>query len=645
VDQSRINIERVEDFLLKYDVNEKTILNSKRTYFCLSTLRDHTFNKVSQMNFIMGWTKRCDTFTSRIMRKAKKGTFWINIYDYVMEGFQIKVGRRKTLIEREKIFSSSKKKEEVRDTKKEIGIELGPNLSLEGTILPPLRMQRQFFRYCDGQMLGAITEKNVKLGDGEEYRGFYAMGSWHTSKTDIESFGACAGAGVSHWRLLAKTRGALAELNFPKIHWKPTSSDVFTQGVNPHGNSGFYCSQLYGKNKKAAFNAACSMSQQIWNKICVKFKPDTSLWSVGGRSRIHYPDSDGNCAIRSRAVLGPEFCVSQIHQVFARPITDGLKVINAQDPSYPLHLGSDMYEGRFNQMANLASKFKKVVCFDWSRYDQTISKGHIVLAFAICRASFPVSKSIDNLFLFILSGFLVKRVVGDGGIIYKIKKGVATGDPFTSIINTLVNFITFAYLEDVCEVEFGFKKFYGDDTLLCTNTPDFNYQRLIDVSYSLFGMTLKLESSKGFEISDTIEDTACFLRFRSLYGLPGRSNKDLFKTICFFPKRYIRGWKEKLARGMSFLLCSPFDSQFISVIRGYCVKQITIPGKVYPDPTWLAHFNHQFDQYLSECRTFILSSTHNLEGLNEGNDRNWLPGRVEQEIVLSPLGKLIKYSN
>jgi hypothetical protein len=580
------------------------------------------------MNFIMGWTKRRDTFTSKLIRQAKTGGFKLSIKDYYHEGYSIKVKNRTSIISRKKIFSASSCKKELRNTRHQIGVELGPNLTVEGVISPSIRAQPQTFRFCDSEMVSTILEEDSGLVGDVNLRGFYALGSWHTNKVDIEKFGSASGLEISHWELFEKTRDSLSKLMFPKIETKPSSYEIWLQGVNPFGNSGHFCSQFFGKSKKSAFQGACELSVDIWNKVATKFKPDTSLWSVNGRGRLHCPDIDGNCDIRSRAVLGPEFCVSQIHQVFARPITEELKRLNAYDPLYPLHLGSDMYQGRFSKLVKAARKYKHTVCFDWSKYDQSISRGQIVLAFAICRSVFPKSNQLDNLFLFILSGFLVKRAVGDGGIVYKITKGVATGDPFTSIINTLVNFITFAYLEKECKVNFGLKKYYGDDTVLCTNDKDFNYQQLRDTSLSHFGMVLKLESDEGFTESMNIESSACFLKFRSLYGLPARSKGDWIKSISFYQGRILRSARDKIARAMSFLLCSPFDYTLVNIIQNYCRKLSGLKDSGPEDLQSEQWFLEDFEGGLNKCRVFLLTDNIPSVDVNGENDKHWLPGRL-----------------
>jgi hypothetical protein len=623
-----IDLGRVSQFLELYDSKEKAILSAKRTYYPWFSVKDKIYNRVSEMNFIMGWTKRKDTFTSKLVRAAKKGKYVLKIWDYTYKDYTIKVQRRKTCVDRAKIFAASRSKQEIRGTQEELGIELGPNLSVEGVILPPTKMQPQTFRFCDSEMVKVMLEEEPALVTDVNVRGFYAMGSWHTNKVDVEKFGTPSGLEISHWDLFRKTGKKLSKLQFPEIKIIPNSCDLFFQGVNPFGNSGHYCSSFFGKTKKAAFDGACELSKRIWNKVKVSFKPDTSLWSVNGRGRLHCPDSEGNCDIRSRAVLGPEFCVSQIHQVFARPITEGLKKINEADPLYPLHLGSDMYQGRFANLVKASKRFKHIVCFDWSKYDQSISRGQIVLAFAICRASFPKSEHLDNLFLFILSGFLVKRVVGDGGLIYKITKGVATGDPFTSIINTLVNFITFAYLEEECEVDFGLKKYYGDDTVLGTNSKGFSYQKLIDISLIHFGMVLKLESDSGFSESEDIESSACFLKFRSLYGLPARSRGDIIKTISFYQHRPLKCYKEKISRALSFLMCSPFDFTLIKVIESYCRDQYGLTKGSSPNRVREERFREEFDSHLNNIRMFLLLSPVPTPESLGSNEKQWLPGMV-----------------
>jgi hypothetical protein len=611
-----------------FDKKEVSILKARRTYYPLGLLKDKIFTKVSLTNVIMGWVKKADVITSNLIKQGKKGKFNLNILHYDYKDHKILRSSHVSVIDREKIFNETKRGNKIVHTRDEIGVELGTNLNVEGVVYPVHRCSSQRFKFSDAEMLTCMVKTDDSYMNEINMRGFYASGSWHTNKIDIERFGDDSGLNLTHWDFLSKIKGKLTTLKFPVINRIPQAKEVYTQGVNPYSGSGYNCSKLIGKTKNTAFKIASDLSYDLFNKLKHRFRPDCSLWSVGGRERLHTPDEDGNCDIKSRAVLSPEMIVSQICQVFARPITDMLSLINIEDPNYSLHLGSDMFEGKFQKLVAKCKTFKTTICSDWSRYDQSIGRGQIVLAFAICRSAFPISVQVDKLFLFILSSFLVKRVVGDGGIVYKITKGIPTGHPFTSVVNTLVNFITFSYLEHECKVDFPFKKFYGDDTILSTNDPNVSFEKLKEASKKLFNMTLKLESDKGFINDENIEDSASFLKYRSSFGLPARSKSDLIKTISFYRKGYLYHPEDRLQRGLSFLYCSPFDKSFVKLIKAYCSQYRVVDEPSSIKETTQLDFDIYFNDKLNKVIEFLSCASNSRGNNNDFTTIRWLPGDV-----------------
>jgi len=621
-----VNTDKVEEFLKLYDTKSKIINNAKRTYYPANSLKDKIFSKVSQLNFIMGWTKKMETTVRTIINKGSERKFNLNIFDYKCENFTIKREARVSRIEVNKLLKYRNEPEFIKTSKQVLGVKLGDYLTIDGFALPKTKCPNQRFKFSDPEMISSIYFEEIEWLDNSNMNGFYATGSWHTNKTDIEKFGLKPGNDLSHWQFYSKIKGEISKLKFPTVDRIPSSNEVFSQGINPYSDSGFFCSKLYGKTKKDAFTSVCEISYKLFNKIYEKFTPDTSLWNVGGRERLHKPNEDGDCEIRSRAVLSPEMVVSQICQVFARPITDGLKLINLNDFSYPLHLGSDVNLGKFRKLIDKCKKYKQTFSFDWSKYDQSIGQGQIVLAFAICRSSFPRSKYIDNMFLFLLSSFMIKRIVGDGGIVYKISKGVATGHPFTSIINTIINFINFSYLEKELSINFEFKKFYGDDTIMSSNDNNINIDNIISASLILFGMTLKTESSSGFTDSSIIKGTPGFLKWRSLYGLPSRENCDIIDTISFYRKRKLRNHDLMVGRALSLLYISPFNKTLIKIIKNYCSKFRTVFDHDDLKALSIHYFNIDFESVLHKARLFMLSEYGCSPYGDENHVNLWFPG-------------------
>lgn len=76
---------------------------------------------------------------------------------------------------------------------------------------------------------------------------------------------------------------------------------------------------------------------------------------------------------------------------------------------------------------------------DWDNCDASMIENAIVAAFTILRSCYPVSRKLDKLFLYTLSGFVYKNVAIKQRFIYRITRGVPSGSPFTSLVTTLAN--------------------------------------------------------------------------------------------------------------------------------------------------------------------------------------------------------------
>jgi hypothetical protein len=88
------------------------------------------------------------------------------------------------------------------------------------------------------------------------------------------------------------------------------------------------------------------------------------------------------------------------------------------------------------------------ICFnaDFSKHDNYVDEYQMCVAFGVLRLCFPENwKFMDKLFYYNLSSMVCKNVVLPGsGFIYRIFKGIATGHPFTSLVNTISAYATFA---------------------------------------------------------------------------------------------------------------------------------------------------------------------------------------------------------
>lgn len=78
---------------------------------------------------------------------------------------------------------------------------------------------------------------------------------------------------------------------------------------------------------------------------------------------------------------------------------------------------------------------------DFSQYDNYNYEEIMVAACGLLAQCYKDSLASKNYFYYIASSVVDKFVLFEPGVIYKIMKGLPSGHPFTSLINTLCNWI------------------------------------------------------------------------------------------------------------------------------------------------------------------------------------------------------------
>lgn len=77
---------------------------------------------------------------------------------------------------------------------------------------------------------------------------------------------------------------------------------------------------------------------------------------------------------------------------------------------------------------------------DWSQFDNHIYEELIVVAFSLLEQCWDESEGFQhNYNQFVLESIIDKHVVLDSGHIYCLRKGLPSGHPLTSVINSLIN--------------------------------------------------------------------------------------------------------------------------------------------------------------------------------------------------------------
>jgi hypothetical protein len=169
-----------------------------------------------------------------------------------------------------------------------------------------------------------------------------------------------------------------------------------------------------------------------------------SLITVGGREkRVTYTEQFK--LLKTRVVLMMEDIPTILGQSVAVILTKAFQRLNEGYNFVGRSLEQRNYVTIMDELL-IDTKDSIVFNADFSGHDNHVDEHQIVTAFAILRLCFPAQwKFMDKLFVYFLSGMLVKYIVLPGsGFIYRITKGIATGNPFTSLVNTTVAYMTFS---------------------------------------------------------------------------------------------------------------------------------------------------------------------------------------------------------
>lgn len=291
-------------------------------------------------------------------------------------------------------------------------------------------------------------------------------------------------------------------------------------------------------------------------------------WQVGGRTRQQkfFPGEP----LRSRFLIAPDGVEKIVGLACIEEFQKELSIINKKFNDNEIQLGVDFMNGNFKHVFhNRLIKKDYAVELDLKRFDQHVGPNVIKVAFAILRSCYPIGKEYDNLFNYYCSSFINKNIIIPGGYIYRVKKSIATGSPFTSIIGNLSNWIIqTCVLEKIGVINYDLMV-YGDDTLILLNGKNnfciSSYEREL---HSMFNQTADPISIKKIDPFNDLRDQPTFLKTFSRAGMPGRRFSDLCEKLLF-PERNPNDLLEWLIRTKQLLYSSPFNYESRFMIRSF----------------------------------------------------------------------------
>lgn len=472
--------------------------------------------------------------------------------------------------------------------------------------------RKQKFRPPLGYWGGYLTSDECKrsLCDNEELGGYprYTLieGSWDTNQSVLKEMCSNTSAGPPVEDLLEKSLSRYQKFGFPSINRIINRKWISGITLNPDAHPGVMSTCFGGKDKRSAYGFALEKAFEIYDAIVSRGAAlqDFGLWLVGGRARKQDLTKDGKPP-ESRLILMPELPQTIISSLIGQPITTEMKILQVEKPEIENFMGQPVNLGGWRRIKEWAEPGTPVLELDWSRFDSTVLENVLVSAFCLLRTCFPRSKTVDHIFLFVMSGFIYKHVAIRQRFIYRICKGVPSGSPLTSIIGTISNWVCLNYVLQEKQL-FGIQgpndyglAVAGDDTLVkFLNPTTFRVEdaETIQKSFSEL-VNLKVDPDDlNFEVWGDEQCDEQFapslLKVTIWNGLPGRRVKELVKSLSCPESRVPNYWYLlDVVRGFSQVpIWTPRARSLLTTFSAWVSRQAVIDGA-------LAVSDSQFDPF------------------------------------------------
>jgi hypothetical protein len=209
-----------------------------------------------------------------------------------------------------------------------------------------------------------------------------------------------------------------------------------------------------------------------WNNIGEgKYSETFGTYIIGSREKIQ--DIQIGEFVKLRTVFIPEMTDILIGSTWYEYIKSfwGKNLLFKSE----IWLGhSDVGMG-FYRRNELDIKFKYSYEFDGKEWETGVVSPVIVHSFNIIRSSFIESKFIDNHFKFIMDTMVNKKIILHNGNTFLCNNGIPSGHPWTSLINSISNWLIWTSTIKFCpHIPEEFKKDYelqihGDDVTIHSN--------------------------------------------------------------------------------------------------------------------------------------------------------------------------------
>ena len=264
--------------------------------------------------------------------------------------------------------------------------------------------------------------------------------------------------------------------------------------------------------------------------------------------RSHLTDD----APKIRAVYGYPVTMTLGEAQFALPLIEEFK-----KGQTPIAYGFDMVTGGAMRLRRALLKFKHYNCIDFKRFDKTVSKQLIEIAFNILEQNIdftsyrdhgiPDARRLYRAWNHCIDYFINTIIRLPNGDRFKKSAGIPSGSYFTQIVGSIVNYICLVY---ACVKITGkvplYIKVFGDDSVFATDVgiDVFDFYREV---YKL-GMEINLKKTVITADVDKVD----FLGFCIAGGFPQRSTRKWMSAL-FYPEYPDKTFADFQSRALGLL--------------------------------------------------------------------------------------------
>jgi hypothetical protein len=454
--------------------------------------------------------------------------------------------------------------------------------------------------------------------NGVEFLMFKPNGGWEFTRPHLLRFTDSNVGSLSTEKILNIIDKNSDKWMIPLFDFLPAEKDIDKQFVNPDAYSGFWTSHLFGTVKRESVAASNVIAKCMYNMIRSRFVVNTSLITLGGRDKVVKSKDLGKVTV-SRVVMQEETPITQLKQIFARPITKAYQALNKvkiREHGIGIDFLGVGWKLFCDKLIDLGSY---VLVGDVVSSDYSIREDVLLMAFSILSAHYPDSKELERFFFFFANGHVYKRVILPGGFVYLLPRGIQSGCAFTAHLNTIVTRIMLLCIIDELKIRYHTLVTYGDDWLIFLLQRNVDVVKIEEVVYRILGIRLKDVSFGAIDNGSFEQNALTFLKTGSYNSLPGRLLKEVIKKLQFSEK-YSRLSNSNLHEVLSGMFLYSFgnhkaSAHIISYIRyayehdtiyaDYLVdKMLRINSKVYLSGISSHYISYYKDIYFTNAKRY-----------------------------------------